>query len=110
MFLHLRHLDFRRDAVDASPAAAAVFLTDGAVPQAGRILRQPDLSRTLETIAQKGRAGFYQGAVAAALVQGVREAGGIFTDLNGEQPSLETRSVLAANAALHAHYLEALRG
>ena len=45
----------------------------------------------------------------AALSIIVREAGGIFTDLNGEQPSLETRSVLAANAALHAHYLEALR-
>jgi histidinol-phosphatase len=46
----------------------------------------------------------------AALSIIVREAGGVFTDLNGEKPNLETRSVLACNANLHAHYLEALKG
>ncbi len=46
----------------------------------------------------------------AALSIIVREAGGVFTDLNGNSPNLETRSVLAANAALHAHYLGALTG
>ena len=46
----------------------------------------------------------------AALSIIVTEAGGVFTDLNGNAPGLETRSVLAANAALHGHYLEALRG
>ncbi len=46
----------------------------------------------------------------AALSIIVREAGGVFTDLNGNSPNLETRSVLAANAALHEHYLAALAG
>ncbi len=46
----------------------------------------------------------------AALSVIVREAGGVFTDLNGNSPNLETRSVLAANAALHPHYLQALAG
>ncbi len=46
----------------------------------------------------------------AALSIIVEEAGGVFTDLNGEPPTLATRSVLAANAALHAKYLELLRG
>ena len=46
----------------------------------------------------------------AALSIIVREAGGVFTDLEGETPGLETRSVLATNAALHAHYLDALKG
>ena len=46
----------------------------------------------------------------AALSVLVTEAGGVFTDLNGDPPALETRSVLAANPALHAHYLEMLRG
>ena len=46
----------------------------------------------------------------AALAVIVTEAGGVFTDLNGESPTLATRSVLAANPALHATYLEALRG
>jgi histidinol-phosphatase len=46
----------------------------------------------------------------AALSVLVEEAGGVFTDLNGNPPSLETRSVLAANPALHSTYLEMLRG
>ena len=46
----------------------------------------------------------------AALSVLVSEAGGLFTDLNGEPPGLETRSVLAATPALHAIYLELLRG
>jgi histidinol-phosphatase len=46
----------------------------------------------------------------AALAVIVREAGGIFTDLAGQPPSLETRSVLATNAALHAPVLAALTG
>ena len=46
----------------------------------------------------------------AALSIIVREAGGVFTDLNGRTPGLEVRSVLAANGALHAWYLERLRG
>jgi len=46
----------------------------------------------------------------AALSLIVVEAGGAFTDLNGKAIGLETRSVLAANAALHGDYLERLRG
>jgi len=46
----------------------------------------------------------------AALSVIVAEAGGVFTDLNGRPPGLETRSVLAANPVLHARMLERLRG
>ncbi len=46
----------------------------------------------------------------AALSIIVTEAGGVFTDLNGERVNLDTRSVLAANPSLHAKYLERLRG
>jgi len=46
----------------------------------------------------------------AALSVIVEEAGGIFTNLNGERANLATRSVLAANAILHPSYLEKLRG
>lgn len=46
----------------------------------------------------------------AALSIIVNEAGGVFTDLNGNKPTLNTRSVLAANSGLHAKYLESLRG
>jgi histidinol-phosphatase len=45
----------------------------------------------------------------AALVVLVREAGGTCTDLAGAPIGLDTRSVLATNAALHAQALAALR-
>jgi histidinol-phosphatase len=46
----------------------------------------------------------------AALSIIVVEAGGAFTDINGKAIGLETRSVLATNAALHDDYLDSLRG
>lgn len=46
----------------------------------------------------------------AALSVVVSEAGGVFSDLNGEPVGLETRSVLAANPALHAKLLDRLKG
>lgn len=46
----------------------------------------------------------------AALSIIVAEAGGAFTDINGKAIGLETRSVLATNAALHDDYLDRLRG
>ena len=46
----------------------------------------------------------------AALSIIVTESGGIFTDLNGDAIGLGTRSVLAANAGLHADYLQRLKG
>ena len=46
----------------------------------------------------------------AALSIIVTEAGGVFTDLNGKEPGLDTRAVLAANPSLHDTYLSGLRG
>jgi len=40
----------------------------------------------------------------------VEEAGGVFTDLNGDKPNLETRSVLASNQILHKQILDQLKG
>jgi histidinol-phosphatase len=45
----------------------------------------------------------------AALTVIVREAGGRFTDLSGAEIDLDTTTVLATNATLHAPILEALR-
>ena len=46
----------------------------------------------------------------AALSIIVEEAGGVFTDLNGNRPGLGIRSVLAANPAMHAHLADRLGG
>jgi histidinol-phosphatase len=45
----------------------------------------------------------------AALAVIVREAGGVFTDLDGRPPGLDTTSVLAGAPAIHAQALERLR-
>ena len=45
----------------------------------------------------------------AALSLIVSEAGGVFTDLSGQPPTLETRTVLAAGPSLHAKLLSMLR-
>ncbi len=71
---------FRLPALEQSPAAAEIFLDDGEVPADGYVLRQPELADTLEAIANQGRDGFYRGPVAAALVQGVRQTGGIWSE------------------------------
>ena len=62
-----------------SPAARAVFLPGGKPPPAGTRIRQPDLAATLAALAAHGSAGFYEGAVAQKLVDGVRADRGIWT-------------------------------
>lgn len=61
-----------------SPAAAAVFLDGGRVPPVGALVRQPDLAATLDALGREGRRGFYEGPVAAKLVESVRAAGGLW--------------------------------
>ncbi|MFO1082214.1 MAG: gamma-glutamyltransferase family protein [Reyranellaceae bacterium] len=55
-----------------SPEAAAIFLHDGPV------LANPDLARTLESIAGDGWQGFYRGEVARELVRWSEANGGFF--------------------------------
>ena len=69
----------RSEALRVSPAAAAIFLDGGFVPEPGYVLRQPALAATLKRIAARGRAGFYAGETAQRLVAGVRAAGGIWS-------------------------------
>ncbi|WP_018994483.1 gamma-glutamyltransferase [Thioalkalivibrio sp. ALJ2] len=76
---------FRHQALRDGADAAQIFLDNGGVPDAGMRLVQPDLADTLRLLAEEGRDGFYTGALAGRLVEGVREAGGIWTleDLEG---------------------------
>ena len=62
-----------------------VFLDDGEVPELGFIVRLPGLATVMERLAAEGMAGFYGGPTAAAMVEAVREHGGIWTleDLAG---------------------------
>src|SRR5260370_1430662 len=53
---------YKRDVLARSPDAAKAFLTaNGAVPDVGAIIKQPDLAATLEAIPNQGAPGFYAG-------------------------------------------------
>jgi gamma-glutamyltranspeptidase/glutathione hydrolase len=76
---YMQHMiTLRRKALSAYPAAARVFLPEGEVPAIGHRLVQTDLAKTLQQLARHGTKGFYQGDVAERLVEGVRQAGGIW--------------------------------
>lgn len=72
----LMFLGMRKDVIARDPGASALFLPGGEVPKAGWVLKNPDLARTLELIADKGHAGFYTGDFAAKLVDGIGRMGG----------------------------------
>ncbi|MES2722300.1 MAG: gamma-glutamyltransferase [Pseudomonadota bacterium] len=58
------------------PASSAVFLPGGEAPKAGSILRQPDLARTLRTIAARGTQAFYAGDIADRIATFMAANGG----------------------------------
>ncbi len=76
---HSKLLKFRLTVLQKHPEAAGIFLKDKHLPATTSILRQTDLAHTLKQLARYGRKGFYAGAVADRLVDGVRNAGGIWT-------------------------------
>lgn len=69
---------FRYKAMQQYPAAAETFLQNGQPPELGYVVKQADLSNTLQAIADNGFDGFYKGDVAKQLVDSVQKAGGIW--------------------------------
>lgn len=59
--------------------SARMFLKDGKPYRPGDIHRQPELARSLRLIAERGRAGFYEGEVVDDLVSRLRALGGLHT-------------------------------
>ena len=61
------------------PASAALLLPGGRPPRPGSRWRNPDLAATLERIAERGPAGFYEGETADLIVAEMQRGGGIIT-------------------------------
>jgi gamma-glutamyltranspeptidase/glutathione hydrolase len=74
-----RMAKFRLDVLRQFPSTAKIFLDNNEVPREGYLIKQVDLAHTLQQIATKGHAGFYQGDIAQKLVEGVRKSGGIWS-------------------------------
>ena len=76
---YLDILQKKLESIKKNPEAASIFLDHGQLPKEGSRLKQPDLAKTLQQIANHGKAGFYQGDVAKKLIDGIRKIGGIWT-------------------------------
>ncbi len=76
---YLKLVKFRAATLKQYPESAQLFLSEGEVPKPFSILRQPDLANTLTRLANSGRDGFYSGTTADKLLEGVINAGGIWT-------------------------------
>lgn len=66
------------------PAAAAIFLKDGAPLPLGATLKQVDLAATLEAISQGGADAFYKGRTADLIVKASEANGGILAKADFE--------------------------
>lgn len=60
-------------------------------PLSGEILKNPNLAQTFRELASKGKEGFYKGRIADAIVQAVRDRGGLL-ELDDLAHHLETGS------------------
>jgi gamma-glutamyltranspeptidase / glutathione hydrolase len=61
------------------PESKRIFLRDGNFYQPGETFKQPELAATLERIAQRGIAGFYEGETAEKLAAAMAAHGGLVT-------------------------------
>jgi gamma-glutamyltranspeptidase / glutathione hydrolase len=71
------------------PASAALFFPGGAPLPEGARWRRPDYAWTLRQLAERGAEGFYQGPVAAALVQSSEQGDGLFTEADFARQTTE---------------------
>ena len=76
------------------PASLAQFSKNGKPYEAGEILKQPDLARTLTRIAEQGPAGFYEGDIAALIEKEMRANGGLITMADLKTYQAKKRSVV----------------
>lgn len=70
---------FQGAAAEGYSAEKQALLIDGRVPQAGDMLRQPQLAHTLQLIAADGAKAFYDGPVAREIVAASKAHGGILS-------------------------------
>ncbi|MGB5579298.1 MAG: gamma-glutamyltransferase, partial [Woeseia sp.] len=76
-----RHEDTNRviEKLRGDPDSARTFLVDGEAPPLYSIVRNPDLANALRLIQRDGRAAFYEGPIAEAIVAKVKAGGGVMT-------------------------------
>ncbi|KAJ0032786.1 hypothetical protein NQD34_002867 [Periophthalmus magnuspinnatus] len=64
----------------AGRALGPDLLIQGRAPKSGQVFRNPALAQTLRELGERGKPAFYQGRVAKAIVDVLRENGGVMTE------------------------------
>jgi len=72
--------DWKRNEPKLRKNDARAFLPGGSAPNAGDLFVQPALAETLRAIARHGARAFYEGPIAADMVQTLRARGGLHTE------------------------------
>jgi gamma-glutamyltranspeptidase/glutathione hydrolase len=67
------------DKLAADHESTRTYLPGGRAPRAGEMFRNPDLARSLQAVAERGAAGFYEGPTADAILAASRKRGGHMT-------------------------------
>ena len=73
------YLDRSKEIFKQYPNFPEVWMKDGETTRKGDIFKNPQLANTLEIIAEKGRAGFYEGEVAKTIADFIQAQGGFLT-------------------------------
>ena len=60
-------------------SSAETYLLGGKAPQAGAVLRQPNLAQTYKLLAKEGREPFYRGSLAQTITEYVQQCGGVLS-------------------------------
>lgn len=85
-----RSMEAARPRLERFPRSRKIFLRNGRFYHAGDTFQQPELARTLKTIARRGAPDFYTGATAWSLADDFRRHKGLITqaDLAGYLPKV----------------------
>ena len=73
------YLDRSTERFEDYPNFKEVWMKNGKMPEKGEIFKNPQLAKTLEIIAEKGRDGFYEGDVAKTMADFIQSQGGFLT-------------------------------
>ena len=73
------YLEKSKDKYNKYPNFSEVWLKDGEMPKKGQIFKNPQLARTLQIIAERGRKGFYEGEIAKTIVNFIQSQGGFLS-------------------------------
>ncbi len=68
------------DKLSRYPETAKIYLNEGLPYEVGETIKNPDLAKTLELIADKGASAFYRGDIAKKIAEETRKQGGVLTE------------------------------